>query len=48
MMVVYVDSDMASWIESARLLYKAMLPLSSDVAQKIFDEATYTTYIQLK
>jgi hypothetical protein len=46
--VVYVDGDMASWIESARLLCKAMLPLPSDVAQKIFDGATYATYIQLK
>jgi hypothetical protein len=46
-MVAYVDGDMASWIESVYLLYKAMLPLPSDVAQKIFGGATYATYIQL-
>jgi hypothetical protein len=48
MTIAYVDGDMASWIESARLLCKAMRPLPSDVAQIIFGGATYATYIQLK
>jgi hypothetical protein len=48
MTVAYVNGDMASWIESTRLLCKAMLPLPSNVAQKVFGRGTYATYIQMK